>query len=76
MKTVIEMAQEAGASKVVSPRNPDRPAHSFSMTHLERFAALVRAEEHKRFCAYLRQMHDAYALSSYPEGMKLRGETK
>lgn len=29
-------------------------------------------EEHKKFCAYLKQMHDAYVLASYPP----RGESK
>lgn len=37
---------------------------------LERFAALVRADEHKRLLALMKQTHDAYALSSYPSGFK------
>jgi hypothetical protein len=36
----------------------------------EEFAALVeaavRADEHKRTCAFLRQMHDVYSMASYP----------
>jgi TolA-binding protein len=36
----------------------------------EEFAALVeaavRAQERDRACAYMRQMHDAYSIASYP----------
>jgi len=38
--------------------------------HLQAFAALVeaaaRTDEHKRACAFMRQMHDAYSIASYP----------
>ena len=74
MKTVIEMAKEAGAQPSNNPELWD--IWNISDKGLERFAMIVRAEEHKKFCSYLRQMHDAYALSSYPEGMKPRGENK
>ena len=47
---IISMAREAGASQVTTPMNADRPAHSFSMTHLERFAKLV-AEKEREACA-------------------------
>ena len=43
-------------------------------TLLERFAALVRADERKNFCALLRQMHDAYALQSDPTGLIKRSK--
>ena len=37
---------------------------------LEKFAALVerkvRDDERNRACAYMRQMHDAYSIASYP----------
>jgi len=45
---IIRMAREAGAPQAVSPRNPDRPAHSFSMKHLECFANLVAAHEREQ----------------------------
>jgi len=45
---IIRMALKAGASQAVSPRNPDRPAHSFSMKHLECFANLVAAHEREQ----------------------------
>jgi len=47
---IIRMALKAGASQAVSLRNPDRPAHSFSMKHLECFAELVAAHEREE-CA-------------------------
>jgi len=28
--------------------------------------AAARADEHKRACAFMRQMHDAYSMASYP----------
>ena len=47
---IIRMAREAGASQAETRMNPGRPAHSFSMTHLERFAVLVAAAE-REACA-------------------------
>ena len=59
---IISMAREAGASQVTTPMNADRPAHSFSMTHLERFAKLV-AEKEREACAEICKKHaDVYAL--------------
>jgi hypothetical protein len=49
---IIRMALKAGASQAVSPRNPDRPAHSFSMKHLECFAELIAAHE-RRACGLI-----------------------
>ena len=38
----------------------------FNDVGLERFAALVAAAEREKFVSFLRQMHDAYAISSPP----------
>jgi deoxyribodipyrimidine photolyase len=43
MKTVIEMAREAGATPYTNRHYPDRPTHTFNPEQLERFAALVIA---------------------------------
>jgi len=63
---VIRMAREAGWPSVVLDNLPGTE----DMHRLERFAALVRVDEHKRLLALMKQMHDAYALSSYPQGFK------
>jgi hypothetical protein len=88
LKTVIEMAREAGA---VFPA--DGSYHKFEFDgSLERFAALVIANhppqsymtwqegyeagkqaERERLQAFMRQMIDAYTLSSDPGGLKTRG---
>ena len=90
MKTVIEMAREAGA---VFPA--DGSYHKFEFEgSLERFAALVIANhppqsymtwqegyeagkqaERERLQAFMRQMHDAYSLQSDPSGLKTRSNT-
>jgi hypothetical protein len=57
---VIRMAQEADLWLTSDER----------IAAVERFAALVRVHEHKRLLAMMKQMHDAYALSSYPQGFK------
>ena len=66
---IKKWAREAGAE-----RNSDFPDWSFEDDQLERFAALVRADEHKRLLSLMKQMHDAYALSSYPQGFKPKDE--
>jgi hypothetical protein len=66
------MAREAGAwSQQFKNRDVD---YVMSAESLERFAALVRVDEHKRLLAMMKQMHDAYALSSYPSGFKPKDE--
>lgn len=50
MKTVIEMAREAGATPYTNRHYPERPTHTFTVEKLERFAALVRADE-REACA-------------------------
>lgn len=45
---IIRMARKAGASLAETRMNPGRPAHSFSMTHLERFVAIVAAAEREK----------------------------
>jgi len=61
---IIELAKQANGE-------PARPGGiDWSWGELEAFAALVeaaaRADEHKRACAFMRQMHDAYSMASYP----------
>ena len=90
MKTVIEMAREAGA---VFPA--DGSYHKFEFEgSLERFATLVIANhppqsymtwqegyeagkqaERERLRAFMRQMVDAYSLQSEPSGFKARSNT-
>ena len=70
-KDVIRMAREAGLN--VGPGGMGQTVWG-SDTNLERFAALVRVDEHKRLLAMMKQMHDAYALSSYPQGFKPKDE--
>ena len=48
MKTVIEMAREAGATPYTNRHYPDRPTHTFTVDQLERFAAFVAAAERNR----------------------------
>jgi hypothetical protein len=45
-----------------------------TVDELERFAALVRADEREIFCAVLRQLHDSYSLQSDPTGIRARGQ--
>jgi hypothetical protein len=66
MKDTIELAREAGNDDLFD---------AMQVAFLERFEALVRADERKNFCAALRQMHDAYSLASNPSGLKVRGGT-
>ena len=54
---IIRMAREAGASQAETRMNPGRPAHSFSMTHLERFAVLVAAAEREACAKTIDEMH-------------------
>jgi hypothetical protein len=61
---VIRMAREADLWLTSDER----------IAAVERFAALVRVHEHKRLLAMMKQMHDAYALSSYPQGFKPKDE--
>ncbi len=82
MKTVIEMACEAGA---YSPNNPDD--YAFSVKELERFAALVAAAE-REACAkvidemaedMVREMEPSTAIAyvrSKAAAIRARGETK
>jgi len=62
---IIKMAQEAG----IYVTRPDE-FQNICIDDLKRFAALVRVDEHERLLAMMKQMHDAYALSSYPQGFK------
>lgn len=70
---IIRMAQKAGVTE-------EEFGLGVSWGDLERFATLVEAaaidKAHKSFCAELRQMHDAYALSSHPGVLRTRGKTK
>ena len=66
MRDTIDMAREAGNDDLFD---------AMQVAFLERFEALVRADERKNFCAALRQMHDAYSLASNPSGLKVRGNT-
>ena len=63
MKTTLEMAREAGLQE-----------HIVFSKALEAFAALVREDERKKFCAVLRQLHDSYSLASDPSGLRARGD--
>ena len=67
MKTIIEMAREAGLGGFLEP-------HWDLRQELECFAALVRADEREKFCAHLRHFHDVYALSSNPGQLRERGD--
>ena len=60
MKTVIEMAREAGFYK-------DQPMY-YDETMLADFAALVREDEQEKICSLLRQIHDSISLQSKPSG--------
>jgi hypothetical protein len=71
MKTVIDMAREAGG-RAQQNKNCD-VEYLMSADALNRLVELVRADERKNFCAALRQMHDAYSLASDPSGLKVRG---
>jgi len=91
MKTVIEMAREAGL--LVGPAGMGQTVWG-SDEELERFAALVIANhppqsymtwqegyeagkqaERERLQAFMRQMIDAYSLQSDPSGFKARSKT-
>ena len=80
---IIKLAREAGyeiqcldgIDEVM-----DGDGYLIQTDQIERFATLVEAaaidKAHKSFCAELRQMHDAYALSSHPGVLRTRGKTK
>ena len=61
---IIEMAQEC---QLIGMRPH---LDGIYQEALKQFAALVeaaaRADERDRACAYMRQMHDAYSIASYP----------
>ena len=58
MKTVFEMAKEAG--------DEDWGLFVDFMPEIERFAHLVVAAERKNFCSHLAALHDLYSLQSMP----------
>jgi len=69
---IIRMAREAG---FIQHNNPDLyDCMVASDVAIERFAALIAENERGNFCAFLRQMHDAYSLASSPAGLRARGE--
>ena len=59
MKTVIEMAREAGATPYTNRHYPDRPTHTFTIEQLERFAELIRAQENEA-CALIADEAEPY----------------
>ena len=69
MRDTIDMAREAGLLTWLKP--PEDVIERFKA-----FEALVRADERESLQAFMRQMIDAYTLSSNPGGLKTRGETK
>jgi hypothetical protein len=73
MKTNIEMAGKAFETPGVEPafRNG---FWTVTSEELERFAALVRADEREEFCAVLRQLHDSYSLASDSNAIRARGQ--
>ena len=63
MKTVIEMAREAGWMH-------DHDSETgFVAEAAIKFAELVRANEREKFCGVLRQLHDSYSLQSRTTGI-------
>ena len=64
MKTLIEMAREAGG-QYADGDDGYKP--------LWRFAELVRADEREKFCTMLRQLHDSYSLASDSNTIRARG---
>jgi len=59
MKTVIDMAREAGATPYTNRHYPDRPTHTFTIEQLERFAELIRAQENEA-CALIADEAEPY----------------
>jgi hypothetical protein len=59
---IIRMAREAGFAEGV--------AEIVGLEGFANFASLVAAVERDRFCAALRQLHDAYSCASNPAGLK------
>jgi hypothetical protein len=70
-KTIMEMAREADPKANFSEPYCFDPE---TRAWLERFAALVRAEEREKFLGALRQLHDSYSLQSDPSGLRARGQ--
>jgi hypothetical protein len=65
-RTIMEMAREAGFEG-----DSELTWEGVICTEeLERFAALVRADERGKFLGVLRQLHDSYSLASDPSGLK------
>ncbi len=75
MKTIIEMAREAGWKDL---RDYDSEMHDdFFMGNIDSLKALVelvRADEREKFCAVLRQLHDSYSLASDSNAIRARGQ--
>jgi hypothetical protein len=71
--TVMDFAREAGA---IEMRDNDSMGWGceFELHQLEAFAALIRADERKKFLGALRQLHDSYSLQSDPSGLRARGQ--
>ena len=78
MKIVIEMAREVKATAYTNRHYPDRTTHTFNVEQLERFAALVRADERweqsKRrgvlaFCPYTGRPRHPSDIASDPHGI-------
>ncbi len=67
---IIKLAREASGGMLSYDAEGNWRLNETEVAH---FAALVRADERKNFCALLRQMHDAYALQSDPGPLRARG---
>ena len=66
-RTIMEMAREADTKANLNEPyfiNPE------TIAWLERFAALVRADEREKFLGALRQLHDFYSLASNSSKLK------
>ena len=72
MKTVIEMAREAGATPYTNRHYPDRPTHTFNVDQIERFAELVRADE-REACARLVDYWEA-RQGEHADAIRARGQ--
>jgi hypothetical protein len=70
MKTIMEMAREAGLH--VATDVNWMPI--IGLEYAEKLIALARADERKKFLGALRQLHDSYSLQSDPSGLRARGQ--
>jgi hypothetical protein len=76
MRTTIDMAREAEATRYVNRHYPDRPTHTFTVDQLAQFVALVRADERARMCEQFKECSSEKSTSNEANRSAVLGKGK